>query len=345
LGDTVCAIPAFRALRKHFPSSRLILLTKREQLSGDLFSLASVIGNDIFNEVIYYTSRDLKDLLGICSFLRRIKKLKIDLMINLGQYDATLARLARDMLFFYFCGCRLLYGFTLRKNRIFRIAQRYYRKFDCEIERLLMVLQPLGISDKKIDYTLPLTKEDKFFIDNLWFQQQSLKDSPIVGIIPVAKFPVNRWPKENFVYLVKALMKDYGAFIVVMGGKDTQETASFIEKNVEGHILNLAGKTSVMQTAEAISRCDLSVSCDSGLVHLAAALKRPVVGIYTARDYPNCWYPYGNNHIVIRHDAECQVCLKAACKTMKCIKDIGVGEVLTACRQILNLNNDKIYAS
>lgn len=335
LGDIVCSIPAFKAVRKKFPSSRIILLTHIEQIFDNTQTLTSLIGDNIFNEIIYYKREDLKNLGKLGLLVNRIKRYRVDVMIYLSQYDVTFFKLLRDMLFFYFSGCKKLYGFKLNKHRIFRIAQRYYRKFDCENERLLKVLLPLGMYQENADVTLLVNKEDKQFIDNLWSNSQKLNSRPRVAINPGAKFPVRRWPKEFFLELAKVLVDRHRAFIILIGGRDAADICEFIENNLGYDCLNLCGRTNFMQTAEAISRCDLLVSCDSGPLHLAVAVRKPVVGVYSARDYPNCWYPIGDNHIIIRHDLPCQICLKTKCMTAECIKTIEMEEVLAACQQIL----------
>jgi len=331
VGDMVCAIPAFRALRKHFLGARLILLTKREPVFGNSQSFSRLLGNDILDKIIYYKSDDLKSLRKIYSLMIYIRKEKIDKMIYLGQYDVTLFRLLRDMLFFYFSGCRELYGFRLNKHRLFRIAQCYYRVFDSEAERLLKLLVPLGISQKNLDFNLSITEEDKRSTDILWPNSTALQGRPKVAINPGAKMPLKRWSKENFLQLSRALIDKYNAFIVLIGGEDTEGSCRFIKNNLGENCLNLCAKTNFMQTAQVLSRCDLMISCDSGPVHLAAAVKTPVVGIYTARDYPNCWSPYGRNHTILRHNISCQVCLKTDCSTMSCINGISVEEVISAC--------------
>jgi ADP-heptose:LPS heptosyltransferase len=332
----IVAIPTFKAVKKYFSSAKLILLTKHEPIFNENQPLTSLIGNDVFNEIIYYKSEDLKNLPNIYLLMKRIRKYNIDAIIYLGRTSVPFLRVLRDIFFFYFSGCRKLYGFRLNKHRLFRIAQRYYRIFDREPERLLKILLPLGISQEKVDFSLPISQQDKQFIDNLWPKPEKLKNRSIIAINPWAKFLVNHWPKERFLGLAKKLVNEDKAFIVIVGGNDAQETCNYIGSNLSMEdSLNLCGKTNFMQTAEAISRCNLLISCDSGAVHLAAAVYKPVVGIYTARDYPNCWYPWGNRHIVIRHDVTCQVCFKTKCLIMKCISSISVEEVLSACRKIL----------
>lgn len=336
LGDMVCAIPTFKALRKYFSSSKLILLTNHEPIFDEPQSLTSLVGNNIFDEIIYYCKEDLRSFSKICSLINRLRKHKINKLFYLSQYDVTFRRLLRDMLFFYFSGCKKLYGFRLNKHFKFKIAQRYGRRFDTETERLFSLLRPLEISKITSDFALSITKEDRQVIDNLWPKHKGLNGQYLVAINPGAKFSVNHWPKENFLKLSRALIDKYNAFIVLIGREDKEGVLRFIESDLKNNCLNLCNKTNFMQTLEVLLRCDLLISCDSGPLHLAAILHKPVVGIYTARDYPNCWYPGGSQHIILRHDVACQICLKTSCQTMECINGISVEEVILASWEILS---------
>jgi ADP-heptose:LPS heptosyltransferase len=187
----------------------------------------------------------------------------------------------------------------------------------------------------KADFILPVSLRDRDYIDSLWPQDEVLGCRPKVAFITGAKFPVNRWPKENFLYLAKALIDKFNAFIVFVGGQDSAATSSEIKKSLGGNCLDLCGVLTFMQSAEAISRCTMLISGDSGPLHMAGLQGIPSVGIFSARDYPNCWYPFGEAHKILRHDLGCQVCLRSECERMECIKSITVDEVLAASREII----------
>jgi ADP-heptose:LPS heptosyltransferase len=219
--------------------------------------------------------------------------------------------------------------------RNFRLSQRYLRAFDKESERLLKVVADSGALPQKVDFTLPVSSKDRDYIDSLWPKDETMGLRPKIAFMTGAKFPVNRWPKENFIYLAKGLIDKFNAFIVFVGGEDTAATSSEIKKSLGGNCLDLCGVLSFMQSAEAISRCAMLVSGDSGPLHMAGLLGIPVVGIFSARDYPNCWYPFGGIHKILRHDLGCQICLRSECDSMECIKSITVDEVLAVSREII----------
>ncbi|HIC90658.1 MAG TPA: hypothetical protein EYP21_01060 [Syntrophaceae bacterium] len=70
-------------------------------------------------------------------------------------------------------------------------------------------------------------------------------------------------------------------------------------------------------------------------MQLAEAVGTPVVAIFSARDFPGKWYPYGEKHRVIRKSIECEVCYKEECEHISCLKSISVEEVLEACDKVI----------
>src|SRR2546425_675627 len=100
---------------------------------------------------------------------------------------------------------------------------------------------------------------------------------------------------------------------------------------------NLSGQTSYMESAEALKRCRLYVGNDNGTTHLAAAVGTPCVTIFSSRDLPGVWYPYGNGQTVFRRGVECQGCMLDECvnEKMKCIRSVTVDEVFSACAKYL----------
>jgi len=337
-GDTLCAMPAYRVLKEYFPDARLLLLTSRDRVFNQKQTLTSLIGENTFKEIIYYEPRNLSSLLGTLKLLKSIRSRRVDLLIYFGQYDVPFWRLLRDMFFFLIAGCRKLVGFKLNKHSIFRIAQRYCRKFDCETERLLKVLFSLGVIEKKPVFDLAIGEADKKLIDHLWPAQGLVNNRPVIGISPGSAYPLKCWPQDNFISLAQELLFRYKAFIILLAAEEQKQTCRLISDSLKGECLDLCAKTNFAQAAEAIRRCDLVVSCDSGPAHLAASIGVPVIIISSAWDYPNCWAPCGNKHVIIRHDLDCQVCLKPECPTCECIKGITVEEVIAACKEKLLLN-------
>ena len=193
-----------------------------------------------------------------------------------------------------------------------------------------------GVVGKNINLSLPIKEKDKETVDIIWNDYQLKTKNPIIAICPSAKFSVKRWDVMRFSEVARILEKDCGAKILLIGGSDEKISGEEIIKGTKNSIVNLIGKTSYMESAEVIRRCNLLVSNDCGPVHLSAAVGTPVVGIYSSRDFPGAWHPWGKNHTVLRNDSvPCRFCFKTECETMECINSISVEQVVTACRDYL----------
>lgn len=116
-------------------------------------------------------------------------------------------------------------------------------------------------------------------------QQYNLRaERPIIGFCPGAEFgPAKRWPHFHYAALAQRLV-ELGYQIVLFGSaKDKptgQQIVSALDTSTRSHCLDLTGRTSLDQAVILLACCHAVVTNDSGLMHVAAALKRPLVALY-----------------------------------------------------------------
>ncbi|CDL84072.1 ADP-heptose--LPS heptosyltransferase RfaF [Xenorhabdus szentirmaii] len=108
---------------------------------------------------------------------------------------------------------------------------------------------------------------------------------PIIGFCPGAEFgPAKRWPHYHYAAAAEELITQKGYQILLFGSAKDHEAGEDIRKllsnDAREECLNLAGKTSLEQAVNIIAACDAIVTNDSGLMHVAAALNRPLVALY-----------------------------------------------------------------
>jgi ADP-heptose:LPS heptosyltransferase len=337
LGDTVCAIPAMVAVRYHFPDAWIGLLTNKET-TGNPNPEEILKENDFLDDIITYSSQRVREPRYLWNLLRRLRSLQpTDLFIYLSISKSTRKRLIRDWLFFRFAGFRKLIGFKLP-----RPVKTYDRNairipvFCQEADRLMSLLSPLGIDTTNVEFRLPIKKKHIEAVNTLWKHSELENRTSVMAICPGAKFSNKRWPVERFVQLISLIQKQFKVKILLIGGLSEKNAAEKILENAGNSIINLVGKTDYMESAEVIRRCKLMISNDCGPVHLAAAVGTPVVGIYSSRDFPGIWHPWGKNHAILRNDSvPCRFCFLTECKTNQCLNGITVEQVAEACRKYL----------
>ncbi|RLA25811.1 MAG: lipopolysaccharide heptosyltransferase II [Gammaproteobacteria bacterium] len=138
---------------------------------------------------------------------------------------------------------------------------------DAKIPELQNIPQP----ELKVD-----KKNAQSWLQKLNFQQ----GQSIVALMPGAEFgPAKRWPAENYALIAKDLVQS-GSQVLLLGSPKDFDTASEIEQKSGVQLINLCGKTSLLDAVDILSCADLAISNDSGLMHIAAAVKIPQIAIY-----------------------------------------------------------------
>ncbi|CDG15856.1 ADP-heptose--LPS heptosyltransferase RfaF [Xenorhabdus doucetiae] len=127
---------------------------------------------------------------------------------------------------------------------------------------------------------------------------------PMIGFCPGAEFgPAKRWPHYHYAALAGQLISQKGYQVLLFGSaKDHQageDIRALLSDDAREDCLNLAGKTSLEQAVNLIAACDSVVTNDSGLMHVAAALNRPLVALYGPSS-PDFTPPLSNKAEVIR---------------------------------------------
>jgi len=122
----------------------------------------------------------------------------------------------------------------------------------------------------------------------------------IVAIHPFTSDPVKQWPVEKFMELVQKIAQDLKVKVVLVG--KAEDGDSLLRRQSPAVVIDLINKTFLMELAALLKRCCVLVSCDSGPMHLAAAVGTPVVALFR-NDLPGKtarrWGPWGKGHTVI----------------------------------------------
>jgi len=115
---------------------------------------------------------------------------------------------------------------------------------------------------------------------------------PLVALAPCSRWASKNWPIARFAELANALVKQKNASIVLLGSPDDREECAELEKRIDGKVLNITGKCSIPELGGAIEKVDLFIGNDSGPMHMAAAVKTPVIALFGPTD-PVRTGPYG----------------------------------------------------
>jgi ADP-heptose:LPS heptosyltransferase len=121
-----------------------------------------------------------------------------------------------------------------------------------------------------------------------------------IAVHPFTSDTLKQWPIDRFKQLIKHLCEETGVKVLVVGRDEIIGREYF--DNLSSNVINLINETSLVELAQIIKQCRLLVTCDSGPMHLAAAVGIPVVALFR-NDLPGKtskrWGPWGKGHIVI----------------------------------------------
>ncbi|XBL99945.1 lipopolysaccharide heptosyltransferase II [Chitinibacter sp. FCG-7] len=159
-------------------------------------------------------------------------------------------------------------------------------------------------------------------------------DKPIIAICPGAEYgPAKRWPAKHAAELASQLIAD-GAQVWLFGsGKDNEICAEIAA--LAPQVINLAGKTSLAEAIDLLSLSHVAVCNDSGLMHVVAALGRPLVAVFGSSS-PSFTPPLTLKAKIVTLDLECSPCFERVCPLghMDCLNKLTPDYVMKALKEI-----------
>ncbi len=295
LGDLLCAVPAFRALRAAFPSAEVVLVGlpwAREFVRRYAAYL------DGFREFPGFPGLPERtpEIERIPAFLTGIQREAFDLALQLHGSGPFVNPLT--VLF----GARRTAGFYLPGD--YCPDPEWFTPWPdhgLEVRRLLRLVEFLGIPAQGEGLEFPVGAEDRRALARLE-QVPEFSSADYVCVHPGASVPERRWPPEQFAVVADALAAR-GLRVVLTGTAGERDLTRRVRQAMGHPAVDLAGRTDLGTVAALLEGARLLVCNDTGVSHLAAALRTPSVVISTGAN-PQRWAPPdGRRHRVLNRDA------------------------------------------
>jgi heptosyltransferase III len=342
IGDTVVALPAMWAVRDHFSSAHICLLTGRHPESNFISAVEVLPKEGLFDDFITYpTSIHGFDPKALARMLPEIRRQHFDTLVYLAPRIRTPWQIRRDLLFFRMAGIKNVIGNLGIQPLERSVNGDSLPLVERETDELLGRLEAGGVPvppKERRAINLRLEPEERSHAGS-WLTNKTggeVYATQLVAVGAGSKRSSSRWPEHRFAELVRLIIDELDLFPIVVGGVDDRELGDrLISKWGTG--VNAAGELSVRQSAAVMGHCRLYVGNDTGTMHLAAASGIPCVAIFSSADWPGRWYPYGNGHTVLRSSVPCEGCRLDDCieQELICLRQISVTDVLSAVKQAL----------
>ena len=324
IGDLTFTLPALKAFRESFPDAHITSVLRPH--------LAGLVSHSGFVDEVAH--RPQGGPLPAIALGFRLRKQRPDLAITLSQ-SATMALCA------WLSGAPHRVGYV--DSDLCRLLSHrvQVRGIPCP-GKVMRLLRALGLRPTKTDYVglVHLPPEDKQSGGEL-LQRCALQGSgPLIALAPgeAGARPYKAWRTDGFRQVSHRLVERHDARVVMVGGDSDRGLGEEVVAGLGDHGCNLAGQTTLAQLAAVLAQCDLLIGIDSGPMHLAAAMGKPVVGLFGPTD-PDRTGPMGEGHEIIFHQQECwRPCIHPmiprACDR-RCMEAITVEKVLAAAERII----------
>jgi lipopolysaccharide heptosyltransferase I len=171
----------------------------------------------------------------------------------------------------------------------------------------------LGVDSDQIKWDIPVSGAIPF----------SLPERYVVLNIGATK-KANLWPEDNFSMLARIIKSRFGVVSVITGGREDENSSAAITEKAGDCVINLAGKTTIPELKEVLAGAKMVVSCDTGPMHLAVALKRQVIALFGPSDPARTGPLHGT---VIQKALDCSPCNRRSCDDPKCMRGITPQDV------------------
>lgn len=323
IGDAVLALPALTQLRQNAPGAEIWVaahgwvreLFEENPLVDGAIALPSGSGWRIFFEAV-----------------RRLKPHRFDAGLLLTNSFSS-------ALLFTAAGISERWGYS-RDGRRLLLTRSFRPESTAPPKHQVLyyshLISALGFGSSIPEFVFPLQEKDIQAAQDLLDSRGVVHGKTRVVLNPGAFYgPAKRWPAEKFSRLASRLQKCLDADIIITGSSAEAPLAREISEGMTEKPHLLTGATSLRTLVGVLALADLVVSNDSGPMHIANALKIPLVAVFGPTDQ-RVTGPYQPPSRVIRKEVSCWPCSHRKCPTDHgCMNGISTEEVAEACQELL----------
>ena len=324
LGDIVHSLPVLTALRRRYPRARLTWVVNRTY------------------EPLLRGHRDLDDTLpvdrtavrsglraGAQSFVRllgELRRRRFDLVIDLQG-------LFRSGLMTAVTGAARRVGLSTAREGA---AWSYTDVVPVPpgdalhaVDRYRLVAEALGAGGPP-EFHVPVPEDARRWA----WEVLRERPRPWLALGVGARWRTKRWPPEHFAALARRAQDHFGGTALLIGGPEEAEVARAVAARLAGPVGDFTGRTTLPRLAALLARADVMLANDTGPLHLAAALGRPVVAPYTCTGVGRNG-PYGSARGAVETTVWCRGSYLKRCPRLECMAELTPDRLWPVLQEVL----------
>lgn len=209
-----------------------------------------------------------------------------------------------------------------------------------EVERGLDLVGALGIRTEEQDLVLQVPPSARSQVMDLLVAPDLAAHRPLIVVHPGCSMPARTYPWDMYAEVIDLLVEQLGAFVVVTGAEDERMLVDQVLMSVlpehRPATLALAGVLSFPELCALVQVADLTITNNTGPMHISAAVKTPVVALFALTNPPEQWGPWRVPHRQLYHDVPCRICYSRVCPYKhECLRLVSPTMVVDAASELL----------
>lgn len=311
LGDVLVTTPAIHAIKESLPEAKVTLL------ASPVGAQVGRLNPDVDDVIVYQAPwmdpwRELsQDSRREQRMIATIRKRRFDGAIIFTSFRQSPLPSA------YLC---YLADIPLRvaasidgPGSLLTTRHKHPERMMHEVERGLDLVAAIGLRTDDLDLVLAVPAEARARLEARLGSLSIDRDRPLIVIHPGCSMPARTYPWEMYTDVADLLVERLGATVMLTGVEGERPLVERIRTRMQRESLSVAGQMPFAEFCALIEAADLTITNNTGPMHVAAAVKTPVVALFALTNPPEQWGPWGVPHRQLYHDVPCRICYSRVC--------------------------------
>ncbi len=214
---------------------------------------------------------------------------------------------------------------------------------DClmhEVERGLDLVRAIGADTDERSLVLTVPPSARARVSSLLYECGIDSKRPLIVVHPGCSTPARTYPCEQFAEVVRLVVRRLDANVVLTGAHEERQLVDYVYEHAgvdaQHRIHRLAGTLSFPDLCAVIETADVTITNNTGPMHISAAVHTPVIALFALTNPPEQWGPWQVPHRQLYHDVPCRLCYARICPhDHECLRLVTPSDVVKAARELL----------